>query len=341
MYKKYLPSKKFIYILISIILALGIIYFFSFLNRQRDNSTLKTTSTESKTKMQEFLTLDSDNDGLKDWEEALWKTDPKNTDTDGDGTTDGEEARLNRNPMVANTAKIGETPSDQADMEIIAANKKAEEEFAKLSQTDQLSRTFFSQYIASKSASGASISDINKQIILDTAISMTEVSNTPKYSISDVKINNSLSTSTIRDYGNNLGWAFFPKATANIEIKSSDVLEIVNSAIETENEEKLAELDPIIEAYNKTIDQIQLVFTPKDIVNLHLKLMNDFFVLKTSLEDIKTLFTDPARAIIGFSKYQESAIALKEDLQKIKKYFTDSKTTFNNTEYGYILLNII
>ena len=45
------------------------------------------------------LTLkDTDQDGLKDWEEALWKTNPKNPDTDGDGTSDGEEVNSGRDP---------------------------------------------------------------------------------------------------------------------------------------------------------------------------------------------------------------------------------------------------
>ncbi len=43
---------------------------------------------------------DSDNDGLKDWEEALWKTDPQNQDSDGDGTPDGKEVAEGRNPAV-------------------------------------------------------------------------------------------------------------------------------------------------------------------------------------------------------------------------------------------------
>lgn len=43
---------------------------------------------------------DSDGDGLKDWEEALWNTDPSNPDTDGDGTTDGKEVAESRNPTV-------------------------------------------------------------------------------------------------------------------------------------------------------------------------------------------------------------------------------------------------
>ncbi len=45
-------------------------------------------------------TIDSDNDGLKDWEENLYKTDPCNPDTDGDGYLDGEEINSGHNPLV-------------------------------------------------------------------------------------------------------------------------------------------------------------------------------------------------------------------------------------------------
>lgn len=43
---------------------------------------------------------DSDGDGLKDWEEAIWHTDARKTDTDGDGTPDGEEVKQNRDPRI-------------------------------------------------------------------------------------------------------------------------------------------------------------------------------------------------------------------------------------------------
>jgi len=42
---------------------------------------------------------DSDNDGLKDWQEALWQTDRFNADSDGDGTIDGQEVELGRDPL--------------------------------------------------------------------------------------------------------------------------------------------------------------------------------------------------------------------------------------------------
>lgn len=43
---------------------------------------------------------DSDNDGLKDWEEELFHTNPLNPDTDGDGYLDGEEVDSGHNPLV-------------------------------------------------------------------------------------------------------------------------------------------------------------------------------------------------------------------------------------------------
>lgn len=45
--------------------------------------------------------IDSDRDGLKDWEEMLRGTNPQNPDSDGDGTSDGEEVAKGRNPLLA------------------------------------------------------------------------------------------------------------------------------------------------------------------------------------------------------------------------------------------------
>src|SRR3989338_10627373 len=41
--------------------------------------------------LQGVIELDTDSDGLLDWEESLCGTDPKNADTNGDGVSDGDE----------------------------------------------------------------------------------------------------------------------------------------------------------------------------------------------------------------------------------------------------------
>ena len=43
---------------------------------------------------------DSDSDGLKNWEEELWNTNPNEPDTDKDGAPDGQEIKENRDPTL-------------------------------------------------------------------------------------------------------------------------------------------------------------------------------------------------------------------------------------------------
>ena len=99
----YLPNKKILFLIVFILLIFaGWFYFSDYKNKQtqyiaeQEKSPLVVAlDTTSK------LDADSDSDGLKDWEELLWKTDPSKTDTDGDGTNDNEEISLNRNPLKA------------------------------------------------------------------------------------------------------------------------------------------------------------------------------------------------------------------------------------------------
>ena len=45
-----------------------------------------------------FTNIDSDGDGLRDWEEEVWGTDPNKVDSDGDGVDDGQEVKDDRDP---------------------------------------------------------------------------------------------------------------------------------------------------------------------------------------------------------------------------------------------------
>ena len=53
----------------------------------------------------DLSTVDSDGDGLKDWDElSLYRTDPDRSDTDGDGLSDGDEVNVHRtDPLQADT----------------------------------------------------------------------------------------------------------------------------------------------------------------------------------------------------------------------------------------------
>ncbi|MCX6730212.1 MAG: hypothetical protein NT058_01815 [Candidatus Portnoybacteria bacterium] len=89
---------------LAIIFAIGLILFIGAYSKKDAFSEFtlwgaKETTIESQTK-------DSDSDGLKDWEENLYKTDPLNSDTDDDGYLDGEEINSGHNPLI-------KSPGDQ------------------------------------------------------------------------------------------------------------------------------------------------------------------------------------------------------------------------------------
>lgn len=85
-------------IIVAIVLAIGLILFVGTYSKKGAFSKIniwgaKETTIESQNK-------DTDNDGLKDWQEDLYKTDPDNPDTDNDGYLDGEEVNSGHNPLV-------------------------------------------------------------------------------------------------------------------------------------------------------------------------------------------------------------------------------------------------
>jgi hypothetical protein len=50
--------------------------------------------------------LDTDADGLPDYIENYYGTDPNNPDTDGDGYKDGEEVENGYDPLASGSAKL-------------------------------------------------------------------------------------------------------------------------------------------------------------------------------------------------------------------------------------------
>jgi len=83
---------------IAIVFAIGILLFVSAYSKKDALSTF--TLWGSKETSIESQNIDTDNDGLRDWEENLYKTDPLNPDTDADGYLDGEEINSGHNPAV-------------------------------------------------------------------------------------------------------------------------------------------------------------------------------------------------------------------------------------------------
>ena len=92
------PKLTLTALIISPLLALGGYLIFSHLHTSRGTE-IPTLIAQQHPENAQVANSDSDGDGLKDWEENIYGTDPHNADSDGDGTKDGDEIAQGRDPL--------------------------------------------------------------------------------------------------------------------------------------------------------------------------------------------------------------------------------------------------
>ena len=308
--EKYLPSKRFALFLLSVIIAVGIIYLFPWLNKLKTvKPTLTGIGSKTQTKVQEFMVLDSDNDGLKDWEEALWKTDPGLADTDKDGTSDGEEIKLVRDPLKQNINPVNQTPSDKIDEQIIIAEKKVQEDFNKLSDTEKVGRLLFSEYLASKKSGAISESEI--AYIVEDALASIPPPVFKQYTLNNLATYEATTTTQIENYGKKLiGIILGHQLPTKIDFDA-----IINSINEEDTvdqiTEKLKALQPLVDMYQALALNLLTISVPVQIVHSHLALLNAFARLGDNLSQIQQSAGDPIKMLTLIKAYSENLDTLK------------------------------
>jgi hypothetical protein len=183
--KKYLPSKKFV---IALSIALFFIIIAIILNYWKPNNTKFNNQIDNEKLTKALTELDTDKDGLPDWKEALYGTDPKNPDTDSDEANDYEEIISNRDPLKANTSPKGQEPNDKIDEAIIEENEKMIEEYEKLSDLAKFSRTLISNITAAQPINGTMSEEMINTIVNSAINDIGQKEFVAKTSIEDLKL---------------------------------------------------------------------------------------------------------------------------------------------------------
>jgi hypothetical protein len=165
--KKYLPSKKF---LTALSIAIVVIVITIILSYWKPDITRYKNLVSDTNASSSVMNIDSDGDGLPDWKENLYGTDPHKADTDGDGTSDFDEIAQNRDPLKPNTAPKGQEPNDKIDPAIIEKSQKIVEEYESLNATEKLSRNLMSNIFASQPVNGQSMDQSTMDYIVQQSI---------------------------------------------------------------------------------------------------------------------------------------------------------------------------
>lgn len=305
--KKYLPSKKFV---IALSVSIGLILLVIFLNYLQPNIQKYKINKESGLYASSSLltNTDTDKDGIPDWLENLYGTDPKNPDTDGDGTSDHEEVLVNRYPLVPNTAPKGQEPNDKIEEELIEKNKKITEEYENLNSTEKMARNLLSNILASQSLSGETFDEytlnlLSQKIINDVPdLEYKEI--TRESDLNIIKLDEKTFDKNLTTYK-----LAYVVQTENLRKIVGEDIVIINKYLSSNDLEK--KIKVITDQYQKIINALIKIPIPANPnsagVLMHLKLINGIEKLIQIDNDIIRSFSiDTARVFSNISLYNNT-----------------------------------
>lgn len=273
------------------------------------------------------LVADSDGDGLKDWEEELWNTNPINSDSDGDGTSDAEEIKKGRNPLVAG-------PEDALDP-VSAAAKVNPESKKDIPDTERLARELFATYLASR-REGLPLTENEIATMVDTVTASVPADSTPRFTERDITAQEDETATAFRAYGSALG-AAFNKPWPGRE----NELAVFERAIQDPNEETarldLATLTPVAFAYQNLSRNFVSIPVPTAPRALHLRSANALADIGEAVRGMGFAFDDPVKAFGATARYLDAGERLGESLKGIRALLESQGISYATNEDGYAL----
>lgn len=239
-------------------------------------------------------------------------------DKDSDGLPDWEENLLGSDPLTKN-----ERPTPQA--------QATQEE--PLTSTDLFSRQFFGEYLSRK-GSGETFTDTEKESFIKRSLSNMGATapKEPVFTEADILISTDTAPESVRAYGNALGSALLRNPVEN-----ENEAVILKRAIDSENEDELRKLDPIIFAYTQMVEDVRALSVPTSMKQEHLSLLNALLSLKTTIIAMRGALHDPMPALMRLRGYAQEVERLQAALVAQKTAFATQQVVFTNTEMGYAL----
>ncbi len=295
------------------------------ISRQKEYSYTNTQILAGSSLIQtESDSVDTDGDGLKDWEEDVRGTDKKLVDTDGDGTSDYDEVQANRDPL-----KKGPNDKVVSDSKTASSTNKESEN---LTDTEQFSRNFFAKFIELKQAnlSGdkASQQDLINELLYSVEVNSASIP-VEMYKKSSVK---SIPDSELsfQIYGNILAQIYIKYQNEYIKNPFPNVMNSENDVIAFSSAAKNA-----ISIYSRMERDVLAVTVPESLVSSHVDFLNNLYENRQSMVKLSALDKDPLKALTAMKN--QGAITEKQNgiLNEIAKKLFSKNISFKTTDAGF------
>ncbi len=271
----------------------------------------------------EVLDVDSDGDGLKDWEETLWGLDPHNPDTGNTGVPDAEKVRRKMKEIDTHALK-GDSTND------IGNNQYATD-----TETDILSKKLFAEYVNLKQSGNFNDDSINKAM-MNLISEIKDKKETKYFFAKDLKTFSDSDKLSARKYGNSF---------ASIRNKY-DKLYMENPIVGTEDPASIMSpefaksITRASDLYLKMTQELSKLEVPNGLVDTQTKILNNYKTSAEGLKGFSSLGQDPIVAMIGLQKHSDAAEKENDLLRSMADYFLKNGVIFSEGESGNFWNNI-
>lgn len=255
--------------------------------------------------------LDSDNDGLKDWEEKVYGADPKNPDTDSDGYLDGEEVMAGYDPTKKspNDELAGKNP--QKPRPLPANLTKA--------LSSKLSQAIVEGKIKSFDPSTGeplNAEQLGQETGLEEAMSQAigqQIDDflIPRISDQEIKISNKTGKEETLNYLNAMG-----NCLGEIPTRDKPELQLFIDAIESGD---FSQVEQVRKIYEDSYKKLKEVSVPTDLTEFHKGLLGIFWVTNNIYAAIKNINDDPLKGAIAILQYSQIDQKMNETIEKLIK----------------------
>jgi hypothetical protein len=257
-----------------------------------DTQTANAESTQQL--LQSYSQKDSDGDGLPDWEEALYGTDPNNPHSFSPTLTDGQAVAEGLIKPKFSTTTATSTDATNSDIPGVAP--------ASGSMTDQFAQNLFGQFISQSGGTDPSASDIDTFAQEAMQEEVDNHTHTNKFSLSDVKVSGTGSQALLTYAAG----ADSVLAANTVPTAESEV-DYFSDAMERNDTSALAKVAAIGNAYTTYANGFSQLSVPSEAQGADLEIINAMSNLGDDITDMSMGNTDPLRAYLGLQQYEIDA----------------------------------
>ncbi len=272
--------------------------------------------------LRQYAAKDTDTDGLPDWQEALYGTDPNDAESFKDGVRDGDAASQG---LLTPRTLASQVQSDEP---VIPGTLPEAG-----SVTDRFAKKFFAQYLSTRGTEPPSEDEILAFIQSAVDEIGKEDSGKAMFSAKDVESGGGTGKDALIAYSALVEVAFANNTTPT----EKDELTYFKEALEKEDTAAFKRLGEISKAYAGIARAMIDVAPPKEAAAAHLRAANSLLAMSGTVEEMSMMEKDPLLAMVGLGRYEASAKEMIAAFAALSDVFAADGVTLTEGEPGFFI----